>query len=319
MQESIIGLGMAAIGRPEYININVNPILEKTKTKEAFRENALSLLSEAYDSGIRYFDSAPGYGAAEEFLLEWAKQHPLDSVQFATKWGYTYVADWKANATTHEVKEHSLSKLNEQWEYSKQLLPQLNVYQIHSATFESGVLENKEVLNRLGKLKKEHNLTIGLTTSGPQQGEVLNLAKDIKFEGDDLFTCYQVTYNVLEQSTATILKELSDQGKFIVIKEAMANGRIFPEAAITKYSSIYKLLNQLANKYQVGIDAIAIRFCIDSVHPSVVLSGAFTSSHLKQNLKALSFKLTTLEVEELSTVLSENSDYWSERKQLEWN
>ena len=68
----------------------------------------------------------------------------MTSIEIATKWGYTYTANFDANATVHEVKEHSLSKLNEQWNFSKQLLPYLKVYQIHSATLETGVLENKK-------------------------------------------------------------------------------------------------------------------------------------------------------------------------------
>jgi hypothetical protein len=40
--------------------------------------------------------------------------------------GYTYVANWELGFSgTHEVKEHSLDKLLEQWQISKNLQPAL--------------------------------------------------------------------------------------------------------------------------------------------------------------------------------------------------
>jgi len=138
-----IGLGTASIGRPHYINIRQ----EKASafSLESFKKQGLMMLEEAYRQGIRYFDTAPGYGIAEQMMIDWLARHPHGDVEVATKWGYTYTANFDVNATIHEVKEHSLAKLNEQWEQSQQLLPHLTTYQIHSATFESGVLTNQEV------------------------------------------------------------------------------------------------------------------------------------------------------------------------------
>ncbi len=139
-----IGLGTAAIGRPQYININQEN--KDPFSLSTFKENGVKMLDYAYDAGIRYYDTAPGYGLAEQLLIDWVIEKNDSSIIAATKWGYTYVANFDPKATMHEVKEHSLKKLNEQWKVSKQLLPFLKYYQIHSATFESGVLENDAVL-----------------------------------------------------------------------------------------------------------------------------------------------------------------------------
>jgi hypothetical protein len=37
----------------------------------------------------------------------------------------------------------------------KKIQPTLKIYQVHSATFESGILENRDVLKRLYEIKKE--------------------------------------------------------------------------------------------------------------------------------------------------------------------
>src|SRR6266704_1755739 len=48
----------------------------------------------------------------------------------------------------------------------------LRLYQIHSATLESGVLEDRAVLGELAGLRNQ-GLAVGLTTSGPRQSETV--------------------------------------------------------------------------------------------------------------------------------------------------
>ena len=119
-----IGLGTAAIGRPQYINIKDKP--EQQFDLNKFREQGKAVLEAAYQTGIRYFDTAPGYGMAEKLVLDWVLEKQDESIEIATKWGYTYVANFNMDAAEHEIKEHSLSKLNEQWAVSEKLLPYLS-------------------------------------------------------------------------------------------------------------------------------------------------------------------------------------------------
>lgn len=312
-----IGLGTAAIGRPQYINIGQSQ--DAKFSLEAFRQDGLDVLNAAYDRGIRYFDTAPGYGMAEELILEWVSNKQDSSIEIATKWGYTYVANFAPDAVQHEIKEHSLSKLEEQWNHSKALLPHLFIYQIHSATLESGVLENRAVLRRLFDLKSTHGISIGLTTSGSNQNEVIRKSLEVKFEGVQLFDVFQVTYNVFEQSLAKIMDRLSQQNKKVVIKEAMANGRIFPNKQYPHYAKAYRSLEALATKYSVGVDAIALRFCLDSLPIFKVLSGASMPKHITENLKANQFRLLEGEIEILTSLAVESEHYWAERKKLSWN
>ena len=317
IQINSIGLGTAAIGRPQYININ-----QEAKTPFSlpeFRQKGFEMLDFAYDTGIRYFDTAPGYGLAEQLLIDWLQHKNDPSITLATKWGYTYVANFDSNAKIHEVKEHSLNKLNEQWEVSKQLFPFLSYYQIHSATFETGVLENKSVLERLFQLKHEYNIKVGLTTTGSNQTEVLKRGMDVHFKGEQLFEVFQTTYNILDQSIFELGSEIISDNKQLVIKEALANGRLFPNVAYPAYSSLYATLEMLAKKYQVGIDAISLYYCLAKLDGAIILSGANKSEYLTQNLKANQFKLSTEEIAELSTFKIDPSSYWEERKQLTWN
>ena len=75
----------------------------------------------------------------------------------------------------------------------------------------------------------------------------------------------------------------------------------------------------LAERYQVGVDAIAIRYCLDNFPSALVLSGTTDGHHLAANLKANLFELSLPEIEELSTFGIGGTSYWKERKQLDWN
>lgn len=310
-----LGLGTAAIGRPRYINIQKGRLTDFKV--EAFEKEGLALLDQAYSSGIRYYDTAPGYGMAEKMLIKWAKKY--NDIEIATKWGYTYVADFDPKAKVHEVKEHSLSKLEEQWTRSQLLIPQLSVYQIHSATLETGVLQNQAILNRLAQLKAENGLQIGVTTTGPNQTEVIKKAVELRVNGIRLFDVFQVTYNILDQSLSEAMGYFDNGDRRLVIKEALANGRLFRNKDYPLYEPIYKTLEGLAGKYEVGIDAIALRFCMDSVPATAVLSGAAVGHHLDDNLKSESIKLSHADIAQLQSLAIDANAYWTERKRLKWN
>jgi aryl-alcohol dehydrogenase-like predicted oxidoreductase len=318
MSKTKIGLGLAALGRPEYINIRTDNSIDKSK--EAFKQNTFSVLDEAYKLGIRYFDTAPSYGKGEAFLNEWNQESAHRDIVLGTKWGYTYVANWELGYSgKHEIKEHSLEKLLEQWEVSKQMLPKLKYYQVHSATFESGILENNQVLSQLYTIKKATGLKLGITTSGANQKEVIAAALEVRVDDNPLFDCFQVTYNVFEQSTFSILKEVIKQGKTVIIKEALANGRIFPNEKFTNYEQKYSILEGISIKYNVGIDAVALRFVMDSLKPTYVLSGASNSKQLMENLKAVDFELSNEELSLIQSLKTSREMYWKERIELSWN
>lgn len=137
--------------------------------------------------------------------------------------------------------------------------------------------------------------------------------------GIPLFDAFQVTYNIFDQSLAQISQQLLKENKRMIIKEALANGRIFPNEKYPHYIELYKTLDSLAKKYKVGIDAIALRFCMDSIMPYKVLSGAAKAFHLTENIKTEQFELTEQDVGLLKQFAITPTAYWKERKELIWN
>ncbi len=228
-----IGLGLAALGRPGYINLGHGKDLDHSYDITAMEAHAHTVLDAAWGAGIRYFDAARSYGRAEAFLASWLQSRKIDpaSVTVGSKWGYTYTADWQVTLPAgqkHEVKDHTLPVLQRQWQESQSLLgDQLNLYQIHSATLDSGVLEDTAVLTHLAHLRSTGTV-IGLSLSGTGQADTLWRALEIEVDGQLLFGSVQATWNILEQSATAVLTAAHEAGLGVIVKEALANGRLTP-------------------------------------------------------------------------------------------
>ena len=111
-----LGLGLAALGRPGYINLGHAEDLAGHTDVESMERRAHDVLDAAYEGGIRYFDAARSYGRAEAFLASWLERRGFgpDDVTVGSKWGYTYTANWRVDAEVNEVKDLSEATLERQ-------------------------------------------------------------------------------------------------------------------------------------------------------------------------------------------------------------
>ena len=318
---SPLGLGLAALGRPGYINLGHARDLQATYDKAAMQKHAHAVLDAAWQAGVRYFDAARSYGEAEQFLGSWltARQVAPESVTIGSKWGYTYTAGWQVQADAHEVKEHSLAVLQKQWQQSRSRLgPHLDLYQIHSATLESGVLEDREVMAALAALKNE-GVRIGLSVSGVGQTATIQRAIPIMVDGVRLFDTVQATWNLLEPSASLSLRQAKDAGMGVIIKEALANGRLTDRNLNAAFASQRALLRQEAMRLNTTFDALSIAAALSQTGADVVLSGAATVEHLHSNLKAVTVTLDEEAVTRLATIAEPPQVYWETRANLAWN
>jgi len=321
LRGSRIGLGLAALGRPGYINLGHAEDLERRYDVDVMRTRAHAVLDRAWQGGVRYFDVARSYGRAEEFLASWlaARSIAPSQVVVGSKWGYAYTAGWKTSAETHEVKEHSLARLSQQIAESRALLgAHLDLYQIHSATPSSGVLENREVLERLFELRRE-GLPIGLTVTGPEQAKTVRRAFEVTVEGERVFDCVQATWNLLEPSVGPALAEAHAAGLGVIVKEPLANGRLTERNRQPRFAAKRQRLEHAARGLGVGIDAIALAAVLAEPWADVVLSGAASVEQLSSNLAASALRLDGALRRELATLAEPAEDYWQTRAALAWN
>lgn len=309
---SRLGLGLAALGRPAYINLDRATDLGADRTVEALERRCHDMLDAAYDAGIRYVDAARSYGLAEPFLASWLSRRGLQAgaVTIGSKWGYAFVGGWRMDTPVHELKDLSSSHLRKQFAESLSILgDRLSLYQIHSATLESRVLDDADVLTELARIRAG-GVAVGLTVSGPRQGDVIRRALEIRVDGGHLFQVVQATWNLLEPSAAPALAEAKTAGCAVIIKEALANGRLTDRAG-----ALPKRLVALADARRTSVDTLAIAAALSQPWVDVVLSGAVTTQQLHGNLDALRH---TDDAADIPDVAESPSDYWKRRGALVW-
>ena len=313
---SRIGLGLAAVGRPAYINLGRDRDLPPSRGREDLRGRAELLLDRAYRLGIRYFDAARSYGLAEEFLSGWLRSRAIlpGEVVCGSKWGYTYIGDWRMDAPVHELKDHSLAALRRQYRESRQRLgDHLHLYQIHSATLESGVLEDQAVMAELLRLSRT-GLAIGLTVSGPRQADVVRRAMEVRVDGENPFACVQATWNLLEPSAGSALAEAHQAGWQVLVKEAMANGRLLEHG-----DPRLRPLSEVASRLRLPWDRVALAAVLAQPFVDTALSGAVTVDQLESNVRAVEVSLSAEDLELLQRLALPADRYWAERGQLAWS
>lgn len=316
-----LGLGLAALGRPGYINLGHSDDLQRRYTVAVMEQQAHAVLDAAWAQGIRYFDAARSYGRAEEFLGNWLRTRAIapQDVVIGSKWGYTYTADWQVTADKHEVKEHTLPVLLRQWQESQHYLADyLRLYQIHSATLDSGVLTKPAVLTALMALKQQ-GIAIGLSLSGPQQAATLAQALSVTVDGVRLFDAVQATWNLLEQSATDTLQHAHELGLVVIVKEALANGRLTQRNVDPAFAVSLALLQKEAVRLSTTIDALALAAVLAQPWVTIVLSGAATVAQVQSNVMARAVTWDEEAAAALLSLVETPAEYWTTRSTLAWN
>ena len=300
-----IGLGLAAVGRPGYINLGRGQDLPAVRSVETLRAHSHRLLDEAYALGVRYLDVARSYGLAEDFLASWLRARPdADDVVVGSKWGYTYTAGWRVDAEVHETKDHGVATFERQLAETTDLLGvRLDLYQIHSVTPDSPALTDPALHRRLARLA-DRGVTVGLSVSGPRQAEAVRVALPIQVDGRPLFRSVQATWNLLEPSAGAALAEAHAAGRAVIVKEALANGRLAGRDPAIAAAGV--------------TDAVALAAALHQPWVDVVLSGAATQAQLASNIRATAVTLDADRLAGLAALAEPPDEYWHHRAGLAW-
>ncbi|MBY0229572.1 MAG: aldo/keto reductase [Gemmataceae bacterium] len=309
-----LGLGLAALGRPGYITLGHADDLDRDYDPLSMQRRAHRVLDAAHGMGVGWLDAARSYGDGERFLGSWLAIRGFAPGTFtvASKWGYAYTAGWQVRADRHEVKDHTLPLLRRQLEESRGNLGEhLLVYQIHSATLESGVLDDAGVLAELGWLRSE-GLRIGLSVSGAGQAATLRKAMGVEIDGVPLFDTVQATWNLLERSAGDALAEAHASGMGVIVKEGLANGRLTPRGGPSP------VLEATAARLGTTLDALALAAVLAQPWADVVLSGAATVEQLRSNAAALAVRWDAEAEAALAGLAEPSAAYWEARSRLAW-
>jgi aryl-alcohol dehydrogenase-like predicted oxidoreductase len=292
---------------------------------------AHDVLNAAFEAGIRYIDVARSYGRAEDFLASWLKKREIapDEIVVASKWGYTYTADWLTSATQHEVKDHSVAAFERQLaETCERLGRYLSLYQIHSVTAESKTLEDDALIDAIAKLR-EKGIRAGLSVSGAGQDVAIRRSLEVRRDGERVFDSVQATWNLLERGAESALEDAHDAGMKVVVKEVLANGRLTHrgkgeegsgnrEAGDVFFPSVARI-RELAESRGLTVETLVLAAALARPWADVVLTGAATVGQIQSNVGALGLAYDPELEEKLRSVAINSTEYWRARSFFGWN
>jgi aryl-alcohol dehydrogenase-like predicted oxidoreductase len=329
-----LGLGLAALGRPGYVTLNHASDLGGSYDPSVMESHAHAVLDTAFDAGIRYVDAARSYGRAEDFLASWLRKRAIEpgEIVVASKWGYTYTAGWSTSATQHEVKDHSLAAFERQLAESVERLGRyLSLYQIHSVTAESRTLEDDALIDAIARLR-ERGIRSGLSVSGAGQDVAIRRSLEVRRDGERVFDSVQATWNFFERGAESALLDAHAAGMKVVVKEALANGRLTGEAGSEKreagkenrnggeiFSALVARIRELAESRGTTIEMLALGAALARPWANVVLSGAATVGQIQSTAAALKLSYDDELEEQLRSVSISSAEYWNTRSSFRWN
>jgi aryl-alcohol dehydrogenase-like predicted oxidoreductase len=220
---------------------------------------AIEFLEFAFESGIRYFDSAASYAVAEQRFgkfLQSLTPAQRGTVTVATKFG----EHWDFEKDEPYV-DHSFEGLARSLGNSMRLLGKIDVLQLHKAT--------PEVL-RSGDLERAWELagSFGIGILGPSVSD-LDSAR-IALESRR-YQMMQLPFNMEFQKFQDVIPQASAQGMYLAVNRPFAMGKL-----------LYSEGQESAHEKRVA----ALAFVLKQRFRGVVLTGTKTKAHLMENQQA---------------------------------
>jgi len=135
-------------------------------------------------------------------------------------------------------------------------------------------------------------------------------ALEVERGGARLFSAVQSTWNLLETSAGAALRTASRRELTVIVKEALANGRLVAQPP--------PVLQQIAQRLGVGPDAVALAAAAAQPWANRVLLGAASTDQLRANLRATGLVLDPADLDLLTTAALDPGEYWQTRSAMPW-
>ena len=256
-------------------------------------------------------------------MASWLRKLEINPAEIvvASKWGYTYTADWSTSAAQHEVKDHSLAAFERQLPQSiERLGPYLTLYQIHSVTAEGRTLEDDPLVDAIARLR-ERGIRAGLSVSGPGQEIAIRRSLEVRRDGERAFDSVQATWNLLERGAESALEEAHAAGMKVVVKEVLANGRLTHGHADDERVLAPRIarLREMAENRGTTIEMLAMSAALARPWADVVLTGAATVEQVRSSIAALELAYDDELEGQLAPIAIDPVEYWRARSSFRWN
>ncbi len=266
------------------------------------REELINAVKEALKLGINFFDTADVYGLGEgEKLLSYALGNKINDVVIATKFGvrvengitfYDNSPDWIKKAVNN-----SLSRLGRDY---------IDIFQLHYRDQKTPI---ESIINTLEKLKKEKKIRYyGFSNITKKDIKSLN-----RFKGK--FISFQNEFSLANRKNENDIKSIINNLNVNLLSwgslgQGILSGKYDENSTFEKndrrsrkeYVNFHgkkllqnlEIVNQMkiiSKKYNKPLTAIAIRWILDYIPESIVITGIKNIDQLKMNVRAFGWKL----------------------------
>lgn len=240
--------------------------------------DALSLLRNAAEEGINFFDTAPGYGDSERLLGIFLRSNPgclvATKVPVFKDAGGDQLRGAALRRAVLTSLEGSLTALRRE---------ALDVVQIHNATVD--VVRRGELPDALLDAKRQGKvrfLGASVYTEAEAQAVV----------GAGCFDVLQIAYNLLDQRMAgKVFPAAERSGVGIVARSAFLKGALsakaewLPPGLAGLRAAAERARDAMAGSWE-ALESVALRFCLSAAPVSTVLVGPRTPEELGRSLAA---------------------------------
>jgi aryl-alcohol dehydrogenase-like predicted oxidoreductase len=243
------------------------------------------ILDQAYANEILFLDTAAAYGNSEERIGKYLNSNPDVNFKIITKF------DLKENNSPIESLEKSLEKLKTN---------KIDTIMFHN--FDDFIKQKSEDILSLIKLKGIKFDRLGISVYTNEQ-----IQKICKLQ---LFEVVQLPFNAFDNQIyrseyITLLKENNIE---VHTRSVFLQGLFFMETdkIPNKIKPLLKnlfTLQQIANKYQVSIEALALQYALSIPDIDNVLMGVDSLEQLKSNLNNVSLKIDYKAFEEINDII----------------
>lgn len=255
------------------------------------KDEVLSLLKVAYNSGIRLLDTAESYGNAHQLIGNYHKKQDDFKFKIITKF-------------PHQIK-HNLIK-SKVLEYIDLMnVNTLDVMMFHSFdSFQS----NYNSLDTLNELKSDgliKNIGVSVYTNA-QLKSLLN---------EDLIKVVQLPFNLLDNFNVRgdLINQLKIKGKTIHTRSAFLQGLFFKNTSddisiVQALKPHLKTLNKITKKQGCSIEELALSYCTKQINIDNVIIGVDSISQLNANIKAAAYEVNKEALKSINNINVESLD-----------
>jgi aryl-alcohol dehydrogenase-like predicted oxidoreductase len=134
-----------------------------------------------------------------------------------------------------------------------------------------------------------------------------------------VFDVVQATFNCLEPSLAEPLAGAHAAGIGVIVKEAVANGRLTEANRRREDDRLVRELRAVAAARSCRMTQLALAFVLERPWVDAVLSGAATRAQLVSHVDAQGVVLDDAARAALAAVAETPARYWATRASLPWS